>query len=137
LRAVVPELAALREASAIRIQRSWSGLAEATEERYVLDRQGERFARQVTSSSPRLAPGRTDPPRPVAVPGAAAEGFRRTLAEVPVREGEYHPRTTRTDDRPSIEIAVDTTAGEVVFFSQSQGEDRPLGGPPRLAHLRE
>lgn len=117
---VVPALAPLPEASAIRLQQSWLGFG-ASSASYTLDRRGEWF------EGPAKARGRQTSGAEVTwqtmLPLDVAQTFLRTLSETPVYEGEYQPRISRTDDYPSIEIQVETTAGPVVFFSKSQGEN--------------
>jgi len=58
----------------------------------------------------------------VEVQPRAAKSLLRHLSNARILRGPYSRRFEHTDDYPSIELVVDSGAGFVYFFSESQGD---------------
>ena len=122
----VPDLA---QADSIQINNSWSGLALETKRHYSLQGQDKAFTGKAEFS---VRSHSGEQPRQttedIQVPLDAAQSFLRTLASLPLREGEYKPSRPNTDDYPSIDITLVVKGETVVIFSRSQGKDHSPWG---------
>ena len=59
----------------------------------------------------------------VTIPAAVTTKFLATLAKTSLQVGSYKPISDRTDDYPSIEIKLKIDRQQVIFSSQSQGNN--------------
>jgi hypothetical protein len=113
-------LARLKEALAVTIEESWTGLGNPHKARYQLERQGSGLAGKALFEA-----GWSEGPTATAditIPDDVTLKFLDTLAQSPAVYGHYEPRIEHTDDYPSLSIAVRLPDQTVRFYSESQGE---------------
>jgi len=60
---------------------------------------------------------------PITVPLPVIEQFFELLESTPVKEGEYKPTMIQTDAYPEITITVESKAGNLRFYTTSQGDE--------------
>jgi hypothetical protein len=114
----------LLQADPIQITTSGAGLALVTERDYSLQRNDKVFrgkAQFSVKGSSSLQ--RRQAIEDIEIPLDAAQSFLKTLASLPLKEGEYKPTITITDDYPSIRIKLSIKGETVVIFTESQGKD--------------
>jgi hypothetical protein len=127
---VLPDLA---RAQAIAIDDVWNGFSRLApiEAHYVLQRAANGFRGSADFSAGGGYPGGpTHAQAQLTLPPAAASAFFATLAKTPLHGGEYTPKRRRTDDYPDMTITITIDGKDVIFSSQSQGEERA----PWLVH---
>ena len=114
-------LPSLSEASAIRIDREWSGLGTPWKVIYAIGRNSDNFSvhanfivKYYTNCPYITTEKRKFPLKMVA-------DFLQRLSEAPFHEGEYKPYFDHTDDFPSIKIEIELQKEQVTFFTESQG----------------
>ncbi|HLF02599.1 MAG TPA: hypothetical protein VI547_11525 [Anaerolineales bacterium] len=117
-----PALPDLTTATAIHIQDDWNGLSPDAplSARYTLVLIDGVFSGAADFS---VAGGAKTASTDAVLPPEVAEEFLKTLAESPVKNGDYVPLIEHTDDYPSLVIEIDLGTEKVLFFSQSQGAD--------------
>jgi hypothetical protein len=118
-----PELSRAAEAQRLELSIGWWGLSRCSplEATYTLDRRGNQY---VGTWRVRIANKRTMV-RPVSLPRDIVRAFLRSVSGADVMEKEYAPRTTHTDDYPSVRLAVMIGNEKLEIETTSQPQPRP------------
>lgn len=112
----------LSQTEAISIEESWFGLGTPHSASYNLRGGGDWFLGEA-----RLAVGVSGSGQyrsaieDIVIPRARVQTFLRRLAGSPLKEGDYQPSITHTDDFPEVAIELESENGTVEFYTQSQG----------------
>jgi hypothetical protein len=115
---VFPALRTPTAAQTITVTDDWVGMGNPYESEYVLERAGIDF---VGKGRFRTTMDQRTMDVDVQVPVASADAFLRSLARLPVADGQYVPFSDHTDDFPSVVFAIQFESGEVRIFTESQG----------------
>ncbi len=122
-----PSLAAVMQAQTVEIYNDWNGYSDITP---VLRHYKLRIERQKLVGNAHVAVGgygadgvHQQQTTRLSIPATVATKFLATLSRTPLQVGLYKPKTARTDDYPSIKIQLKIDRQEVIFSSQSQGNN--------------
>lgn len=120
-----PSLNPVIQGKSIEIYNDWNGYSDITP---VLRHYKLQLKQQQFSGNAYIAVGgygivsvRQQQTTRVKLPAAMSTKFLKTLAQTPLRIGEYKPLLSRIDDYPSITIQIQDDRQHTIFSSQSQG----------------
>ena len=122
---VFPELADLRSsASKLTIKDDYSNWTSNRTMEYTLTRQSNNFAGSGTFGETRVSQ-RPDKYKTVdiTIPLSVVQDFLQNLTQTPITAGKYIPVMPVSDSYPDIEYLIDTPAGTLHFYTNSQNED--------------
>ncbi len=125
--ASIPTLTKVLQAETVEIRNDWNGYSDITP---ILRRHKLKLAGQEFVGNAYIAVGgygaagiHQQQTTRVKIPAAVTTKFLATLSKTPLQSGVYKPLIDRTDDYPSIEIKVKIKQQQVIFSSQSQGQN--------------
>ena len=117
----------LMQTATVEIRNDWNGYSDITP---VLRHYKLRIEHQKLVGKAHIAVGgygaagiHQQQTKRLTVPAAVTTKFLATLAKTPLQVGSYKPLIDRTDDYPSIAIDLKIDRQQVIFSSQSQGNN--------------